>query len=124
MARSVTMSLDAKIQSIFVSVGRDLVAAIRASISDEVRRLHYGRGVRNSAPKVKSSVGRRSSKQIAAVVGKLLAFIRQHPGVRSEQIMRKLGGDKALIKDALRRLRATKKVRTVGIKRAMAYRAA
>jgi hypothetical protein len=74
-----------------------------------------------SAVAASSRGGRRSSKQINHLVGQVHAFIKSHPGLRSEEIMGKMGGNKHSVKDALARLRATKKVKTKGIKRAMTY---
>ena len=116
------MSLDKRIQAIFSRAGSEVVDAIRASLADEIRRLTSGTSTRGVTEKRNGK--RRSSKQIASGVERLLGFIRQHPGLRTEEILKQLGGDKITIKDGLARLRATGKVRTTGIKRAMTYRAA
>src|SRR5438067_382737 len=121
------MSLESRIQSIFARAGRDVVAAIRESLPEEVRHLTAG-GAASARPVASAQPApdghRRNAKQIAAVVAQLLAFVREHPGLGAEQIVKGFGGDVVVVKDALARLRATKKVRTVGIKRAMRYRAA
>ncbi len=83
-----------------------------------------GRPGNSAVAKTHGRGGRRSSKQINHLVGQVHAFIKSHPGLRSEQIMGKMGGNKHSVKDALARLRATKKVKTKGIKRAMTYQVA
>ncbi len=67
---------------------------------------------------------RRSSKDIEKTVGKVLGFVSRNPGLRSEEIVKKMGGDAKAISDALARLRAEKKVTTEGEKRATRYTAA
>ncbi len=64
---------------------------------------------------------RRSPEEIEKMVGKVLAFVSKNPGLRSEEIVKKLGGDAKAIGDALARLRAEDKVKTKGVKRAMTY---
>jgi hypothetical protein len=66
---------------------------------------------------------RGSSNQIARTVGRVLSFIRQNPGLRSEQITARIGGEKTAIADALARLRGSGKVQTKGQKRATTYHA-
>lgn len=76
-------------------------------------------------PKAKSQSekgGRRSPKQIAASVDKVLSFIASNPGLRTEQIVEGIGHKKATI-DALHRLRNDGKIKAKGIKRAMTYTA-
>jgi len=116
------MSLDKRIQAIFSRAGNEVVDAIRASLADEIRRLTNGTSARGVTEKRNGK--RRSSKQIASGVDRLLAFIRRHPGLRTEQIFKQLGGNKVTLKDGLARLRATGRVKTTGIKRAMTYRPA
>ena len=65
----------------------------------------------------------RSSTDIAVTIDKVLTFITSHPGLRSEEIFKAIGGNKAGVKDALARLRALKGVKTRGAKRAMTYSA-
>ena len=74
-----------------------------------------------SAPSRPKKFIRRSARQIAGSVGRVVAFISKHPGLRSEQIVKALGGDASGVSDALARLRASGRVKTDGIKRAMTY---
>lgn len=64
---------------------------------------------------------RRTPEEIAGTVAQVLAFVAKNAGLRTEQILKQFGGDPKEVKNALERLRADKKVKTKGIKRAMTY---
>jgi hypothetical protein len=64
---------------------------------------------------------RRSSTDIAKTVDRVIGFVAKHPGLRSEEIVKQLGGDAKGVADALARLRSEKHVKTQGEKRATRY---
>lgn len=65
--------------------------------------------------------GRRSPEQIEKLCATVLTCVKANPGLRCEALKAKLGLDG--VDDALVRLRAAKKVKTKGNKRATAYTA-
>lgn len=58
------------------------------------------------------------------VLDRVVSFVAKNPGLRSEQIQAKLGGDHDTVKKALAKLRDIKRVKTTGEKRATTYTAA
>ena len=64
---------------------------------------------------------RRDSGAIAQLIEDVFAFIQAHAGLGALQIAKKVGGDKLAISDALKRLRATKRVVTTGERSKMTY---
>ncbi len=67
--------------------------------------------------------GRRSATQIAALVGEVLAYIKAHPGMRSEKIRAAMKIGRPALRDALNRLGEGKKIKMKGVKRAASYTA-
>ena len=57
-------------------------------------------------------------------LGTVLAYVKTHPGERSEQIQKGIGGDGALIKEALAALTAKGRLRRAGYGRGGIYTAA
>ncbi len=77
------------------------------------------------APKAKAgSRVRRTPEQIEAIVASLLAYIKAHPGKRSEVIRKGLKLARPAMRDALDRLGDAKKIKMKGVKRAASYTAA
>jgi len=68
--------------------------------------------------------GRRTPEQIAASVASVLGYIKAHPNARSEKIRAELKLPKPVMLDTLDRLRAAKKIKMKGVKRAATYSAA
>jgi len=68
--------------------------------------------------------GKRTSSQITATVATVLGYIKAHPNMRSEKIREDLKMPRPVMRDALDRLAATKKIKMKGIKRAATYTAA
>jgi hypothetical protein len=66
---------------------------------------------------------RRNAAAVQETMDAVRGFIKAHPGLRSEEIYTKMGGNTADLKNALERLRAAKKVKTKGKKRSMTYSA-
>ena len=71
--------------------------------------------------KRKKKFARRNPAELATTAATLLEFIQRSPGLRSEQIVKGIGGDAEALADGLKRLRASKKVTTKGNKRATTY---
>ena len=67
--------------------------------------------------------GRRSSEQVTADNDKLLAYVKAHPGQRSEQIQKGAGMPKPNVASGLTVLREAGKISMKGIKRAATYTA-
>jgi hypothetical protein len=111
----------------------DVTAAVRKAISGSNGPVRRGRppgaAARvNEAPRQtkptrgrKSRGGKRSPEQMAKLSARLLAYIAEHPGQRSEQISAatKLAtGDLAL---PLRKLVAEKRIKSSGVARGTTY---
>ncbi len=76
------------------------------------------------APKAKAGTrGRRTAAQIASLVGDVLAYIKAHPGMRSEKIRAAMKIGRPAMRDALDRLGEAKKIKMKGVKRAASYTA-
>lgn len=67
---------------------------------------------------------RRTPEEIAAMRNNVIAFVEKNPGLNSEGIVKKMGGDAKGISDALARLREEKLVKTQGERRGMTYQIA
>ena len=78
------------------------------------------------APKAKTGAKsvRRSSEQVTADNDQLLAYIKAHPGQRSEEIQKGLGMARPNIFSGLQTLRGKGRVKMKGIKRGALYTAA
>ncbi len=63
---------------------------------------------------------RRSPEQKKAIAERILTFVAQNPGLKSEQIQKALG-DAKVVRASLKELRAAQKVATTGEKRGMTY---
>lgn len=72
----------------------------------------------------KSGGGKRTTEQVAEFGASLLAFIKQNPGQRGEQIAQALRTDVKTMRLPILRLIAEKKVKTKGQRRGMTYFAA
>ena len=67
---------------------------------------------------------RRSADEIAAGVAMVVGHIKAHPNLRSEDIRKDLKMPRPVVRDALDRLMASKKIKMKGEKRAATYTAA
>jgi hypothetical protein len=125
--------INGTIDAIVARVASEIAAAVRADVARQVsgiigpeRVRKIGRG-RKPGPdpgplrKAASKFQRRTPRQIAAASDKLVAYIKAHPGQRSEQIQKGLGMAKPALASGLQRLRDAGRVRMKGIKRAATY---
>jgi hypothetical protein len=78
----------------------------------------------SAGPVVGRARGGRRSKLTDGTLEQLLKLIGDKPGLRSEQIYELSSLPPKVAKAGLAKLRATKRVKTTGIKRAMTYMAA
>ena len=129
-----------KLQSIIESIVERAVSEIaqltRSGASAETVRAavtHAAPAVAHKPPAAKGprkaarssgSFQRRSPEEILAETTKVLAFVKAHPGLRSEQIQAKTGLGKPSGASSLVRLRDSGTVRMTGVKRAATYTAA
>ena len=73
------------------------------------------------AKKAKKSQVRRGEKQIAAAKAMVLDYVGKNPGKRSEELRAGLKMDRKTLADSLVRLKAEKKIKSKGQKRATTY---
>ena len=127
-------NLDAAIQSIVSRASSEIARLVRDSIADELRRVVGGsslggrRGGRAagglSSPKGQKGGrrgGRRGQGPSENDLQTVHDFINRNPGLRSEEIQKKIGGEPDLVRKALAKLRASGKAKTKGAKRATTY---
>jgi hypothetical protein len=105
------------------ALAKGFVAELTAIARDEILKLISGGGAR-----VGRSVGvsrrrgeKRSPKDLAALETKFHAFVAKHPGLRIEQINAELGTRTAELALPIRKLIASKAIRTTGTKRSTKY---
>ncbi len=95
---------------------------------DAWKAQHKGRSSKNGAPeKATRKQPRRSGRRGTldeATVTRVFKVIEDNPGLRSEQIYKKLPLSPKLTKKVLAKLREGRRVKTSGKKRAMTYAAA
>ena len=100
----------------------ELVQAVREHLANEVAKVIGGRNGRTTANGVTT---RRRGSVSDAVLDQLLKVAKASPGLRSEQIYKKLPQHSPkILKAGLARLRAQKKVKTRGERRSTTYRVA
>jgi hypothetical protein len=148
--RPMTTTLDSRVEEIISRAASEIVSAVRTEIANELLRSTDGKGTavqparRGRPPKAKGaapgkapakgpaakgptarrSKGRRPAGQVAMDDARLLDYVRNHPGLRSEDIVKAVGLRKQDVASGLQRLRETNKVKMKGIKRAATYTAA
>ena len=117
-----TSDLDARIASIAQQMAAELVLAVREHLAEEVANVIGGQ--RNGAvPSGRAKRRRRGAGVDDTVLEQLLRTIKASPGLRSEEIYKKLPVSPKVAKAGLAKLREQKKVKTSGEKRATTYRA-
>jgi hypothetical protein len=118
-------NLDARVSEIIAITTRQIVSIVRADLRRAAAlkslRTPWGRGAPAAKPGAKRR-GRRGALD-EATLERVLKVITSSPGLRSEEIYRKLPVPVKTVKAALAKLRATKRVKTKGEKRAMTYAA-
>jgi len=117
-------SLDTKIAAIAQEMAAELVRAVRTHLADEVAKVIGGRPSVASAatPKTAAKPGRRGGAVNDGVLAQLLKVIKAAPGLRSEQIYKKVAIPPKVAKAGLAKLREQKKVKTSGTRRATTYK--
>jgi hypothetical protein len=138
--------LEARIQQIIKDATKSIVEIVTADIAEQVQHLlgsqpNGGRGSRSASPKARKGAtpenvvaaksgdkkpgraGRRGSIDEATMT-RVLQVIEANPGLRSEEIYKKLPLSVEVARKALTKLRDTKRVKTKGEKRSMTYAAA
>jgi hypothetical protein len=120
--------LESRISEVIAFATRQIAQLVRADFAEQVGRLAEGppaRGQRLKAPAAEKPRrrGRRGGIN-EATLSRVLKVIVSSPGLRSEQIYKKLPLPVAKVKTALAKLRAAKRVKTKGEKRSMTYQAA
>lgn len=116
--------LESQLLAIARRMTDEVAALVRRQIASEMTRI-IGT-VNGSGTVANGSVRRgRSGGASPQLVSTVLEAIKRSPGLRTEQIYAKLPSHPApRVKAALARLRADKKVKTSGTRRAMTYRSA
>src|SRR5439155_1588219 len=105
--------------STMLQFGSALVQAVREHLTAEVGKLVGGARGRRGAASGAAKGGRlRRGSVNEAVLSQLLSVIKRSPGLRSEQIYKKVSLTPRMAKAGLAKLRARKKVRLSGQKRA------
>ena len=99
-------------------------AAVTAAPAAPTKRRSAGkaRAKKEAKPK-RARKGERPSKVGEAYLEELLNFVRANGGLRSEEIQKRTGGDKARVGAALAELKAQKRVTTSGNARGTTYTA-
>lgn len=101
----------------------DAVADVLGSAKAGTKRVPNGGGRRQSQKATPSGRVRRSADQIAAIVSTIHSYIKSHPNTRSETLRLALKLPRPVVRDALDRLGAAKKIRMKGAKRGARYSA-
>jgi hypothetical protein len=115
------------IDSIVSEFVEKLSATIRANTLNDVMATLGGSAapVRRGPGRPKGSGvksgGKRTPEQLEALSEKLLAHVKSNPGKRAEQIAAAVGSDVDSIRPTMKKLIASKKVKTKGQRRGMYY---
>jgi hypothetical protein len=94
--------------------------------AEEKARARAARAGAATAPKAKAARGakrggREGAKRGGSALDQVLAFVRSNPGMRSEQIQKRIGLAAEPVKAALAKLRAGGQVKVSGKARATSY---
>lgn len=120
---------DAQLENQLLAIAQrmtgEVAALVRREIANQMTRIIgtvNGSAISSAGGSVRRARGNGASEQLVSTV---LDTIKRSPGLRTEQIYAKLPGHAApRVKAALAKLRAGKKVKTTGTRRAMKYRSA
>ena len=127
-------ALEVRIGTILTVAARQIAEAVRADIASQLMHVMGSGAGRQPAAAVAASNGApaaatggkrgRRGALNEALLGRVLEIVKGTPGLRSEQIQKQLPMAPKVVKAALAKLRAAKRVKTTGEKRAMTYAAA
>jgi hypothetical protein len=124
--------LEDQISQVVSQAVKQIAGLVRADIATEVQRVLGGRSTASSSrvvpakriatpePKKASPSGSRRGVD-EATLARVLKVVEKNPGLRSEEIYKKLPMATDLARKALGKLRDTKRVKTTGEKRSMTY---
>lgn len=126
-------ALEVRIGTILTVAARQIAEAVRADIANQLLHVMGASAGRqpsaaaasssDDAPAAGGKRGRRGALN-EATLARVLEAVKGSPGLRSEQIQKQLPLAPKLVKAALAKLRAAKRVKTSGQKRATTYAAA
>lgn len=126
-------ALEVRIGTILTVAARQIAEAVRADIANQLIHVMGSSGGHKAAspaapsaaaaPATGGKRGRRGSLNEPTLT-RVLDIVKGTPGLRSEQIQKQLPLAPKVVKAALAKLRAAKRVKTTGEKRAMTYAAA
>ena len=101
----------------------DIIAQLQGTTAPRTNGVRAGARAAASAPKPRGRRGRRGTLD-EATVARVFKVIEDNPGLRTEEIYKKLPLPADQAKKALAKLRADGRVKTKGQKRATTYAAA
>ncbi len=124
---------ESQIHAIVARAAAEIAAATRREIASEVQKAIGAPAVGAARPRAvadaaqvappKSKGGRPTKASKRAAVDGLLKFVAEHPGLRSEEIVKQVGGNGDRIKAGLATLFAQGKVKRAGKARGTRYTA-
>jgi hypothetical protein len=135
--------LESRIQQVIKDATKSIVEIVTADIAAQLQRVlnaqpNGGQGSRAASPRARKGAtsekvapaksgdkktgrgGRRGSID-EATISRVLEVVEANPGLRSEEIYKKLPLSVEVARKALTKLRETKRVKTKGEKRSMTY---
>jgi hypothetical protein len=107
-------------------VVREFVARLEDAVKEEIRDrlergLANGRGAKSANGHYRAKGEKRSAEEIAALEVKFIEYVGKHPGLRIEQINKELGTQTKDLMLPIRKLIASKQLKTEGERRATKY---
>lgn len=113
-------------------LAKEFIGRLQEIARDEVLRALGGEAAPRSLAsrsasrraKINRTGGKRDSSEIDRLGNRFLAFVSKHPGMRIEQINAELGTSTKNVALPIRKLIATKAIKTTGTKRSTKYFAA
>jgi hypothetical protein len=105
------------------ALAKEFVARLQDIAREELMHVLGGRGVRTvSRRAIGGEPGaKRPPAELEALMDKIMTFVKATPGKRIEQINASLGTSTAELALPMRKLIATRKIKTTGTRRATRY---